>query len=182
MIVEDQHIEHIIEACKQQDIKAQEALYRSYYKAMMNLCIRYTNNDTDAMSALNMGFLKVFKNIQRYDSTKATLYTWIRTVVINSCLDYIKINKQQPYQEINDVHDIQIEPEVISKMKEGVILDLVKKLPPATQAVFNLYIMEGYSHKEIAALLHISEGTSKWHLSEAKKTLKTQIISNNILE
>lgn len=72
-----------------------------------------------------------------------------------------------------EAREIEIEPEVITRMKEGEILNMVRQLPPATQAVFNLFVMEGYGHKEIGRLLHISEGTSKWHFSEAKKKLKT---------
>jgi RNA polymerase sigma-70 factor (ECF subfamily) len=167
------NIESIIDGCKREDRKAQEQLYRSYYKAMMGLCVRYTKDERDAMEVLNIGFLKIFKNIQRYDSSQASLYTWIRTVVVNSCLDHIKVKGRSiKARELNEAADMETEPEVIVKMKEGVILEMIRKLPPATQAVFNLYVMEGYGHKEIGALLDISEGTSKWHFSEARKKLK----------
>jgi RNA polymerase sigma-70 factor (ECF subfamily) len=143
---------------------------------MMNLCLRYTKNETDALAVLNMGFLKVFRNIKRYDPGQASLYTWIRTVVINSCLDQIKTKQKEIIaQELNEAAEMQVEPEIIMKIKAGEILSLVQKLPPATQGVFNLYVMEGYGHKEIGLLLQISEGTSKWHLSEARKLLKQLI-------
>lgn len=147
----------------------------------MSLCLRYTKNETDAMDVLNTGFYKVFKNIKKYEAAQASLYTWMRTIIINSCLDHIK-SKQKIIQqeELTDAIDVQINPEVISKIKSAHLLHLIRKLAPATQTVFNLFIMEGYSHKEIANLLGISEGTSKWHLSEARKNLQKMINEENI--
>lgn len=173
MLSEEQQI---IDGCKQHDRKAQERLYKSYYKAMMTLCVRYTKNDADAVEVLNNGFLKVFKNINRYESTQASLYTWIRTIVINSCLDFIKSKQRlETHKELTDAGEAQVPAEVINKMKAAELLQLVRSLSPATQAVFNLYVIEGYSHKEIGTLLNISEGTSKWHLSEARKNLQKLI-------
>jgi RNA polymerase sigma factor (sigma-70 family) len=171
----------IISGCKKGDRKAQERLYKNYYRAMMGICLRYTKNDEDAVEVFNNGFLKVFKNIQRYDSSQASLYTWIRTIVINSCLDFIK-QKQKPEKVdlLNEEAEVHIHPEVINKMKADDLLEQVRKLTPATQAVFNLYAIEGYNHKEIGVLLSISEGTSKWHLSEARKVLQQLIKEDNI--
>lgn len=142
----------------------------------MNLCLRYTKTETDALEVLNTGFYKVFKNIHRYNAAQATLYTWIRTVIINSCLDFIK-GRQSKYEtgELDQAATIHVPPAVISKMSAAEILQLVRQLPPATQAVFNLYVIEGYAHAEIAGLAGISEGTSKWHLSEARKKLQKMI-------
>jgi RNA polymerase sigma factor (sigma-70 family) len=167
----------IITACKKGDRKAQERLYKNYYRAMMTICLRYTKNDEDAIEVLNNGFLKVFKNIQRYDSSQAGLYTWIRTIVINSCLDFIK--QKQRLEKVNELSEnveVHIAPEAIEKIKTTELLQLIRRLAPATGAVFNLYVIEGYNHKEIAPLLNISEGTSKWHLSDARKNLQ-QLIS-----
>lgn len=148
---------------------------------MMSLCLRYTKNETDAMEVLNTGFYKVYNNIHRFDSSRASIYTWIRTIIINSCLDYIK-SKQKIIQQVtlDEIAGVQIDPDIISKMKSEHLLHLVRKLSPATQAVFNLFIIEGYTHKEIGELLHISEGTSKWHLSEARKNLQSMINEENI--
>lgn len=143
---------------------------------MVTICLRYTKNDEDAVEVLNNGFLKVFKNIQRYDSSQASLYTWIRTIVIHGCLDFIKQKqKLEKVSELTEDAEVHVAPEVISKMKTAELLEGVRTLPPATQAVFNLYVIEGYNHKEIAQLLSISEGTSKWHLSEARKNLQQLI-------
>jgi RNA polymerase sigma factor (sigma-70 family) len=166
----------IISGCKKGDRKAQEKLYKSYYRAMMTVCLRYTKNDEDAVEVLNTGFLKVFGNIQRYDSMQASLYTWIRTIVINSCLDFIKQKqKLEKVSELSEDVEVHIDPEVVSKIKTAELLEQVRKLAPATQAAFNLYVIEGYNHKEIGQLLNISEGTSKWHLSEARKILQQLI-------
>jgi len=166
----------IISGCKKGDRKAQERLYKNYYRAMITVCLRYTKNDEDAVEVLNNGFLKVFRSIQRYESSQASLYTWIRTIVVNTCLDFIKQKQRiEKVNELNDDTEVHIAPEVISKMKTAELLNQVRRLAPATQAVFNLYAIEGYSHKEIARLLNISEGTSKWHLSEARKNLQQLI-------
>ena len=176
MINETEHINTIIDGCRKGDRKAQELLYRSFYKAMMNLCLRYTKNEADALEVLNTGFYKVYKNIDKYHAEKATFYTWIRTIVINSCLDFIKAKSGQvPWKEIDQAAKVDLPPDVFLKMSAMEILKLVRQLPPATQGVFNLFVMEGYGHKEIAQMLGISEGTSKWHLSEARKLLQQMI-------
>ncbi len=176
MVSEEKNIDSIISGCKAGNRRAQEQLYRSYYRAMMTLCLRYTKTETDALEVLNTGFYKVFKNIHRYEAARATLYTWIRTVIINSCLDFIQVKQKLPGTgELDLAIHVDISPSVIAKMSASEILQLVRQLPPATQAVFNLYAIEGYNHGEIAKIIGISEGTSKWHLSEARKKLQKMI-------
>ncbi|MET0463766.1 MAG: sigma-70 family RNA polymerase sigma factor [Chitinophagaceae bacterium] len=171
-----ENINSIISGCRNNDRRSQELLYRNFYGAMMSFCLRYTKNEQDALEILNTGFYKVFKNINQYDEQKAALYTWIRTIVLNTCIDFIKAkNGRIVQQELDQAAGVDLSPEVFSKMSSEEILRIVRKLPPATQTVFNLYVMEGYAHREIAQLLQISEGTSKWHLSEARKQLKTMI-------
>ncbi len=171
----------IINGCRKNNRKAQEKLYKDYYRAMMTLCLRYTKNEEDAVEVLNNGFLKVFRNIQRYEPAQASLYTWIRTIVVNSCLDFIKArSRREVYKELDEATQVDMPAEVISKMKAAELLKLVRDLSPATQAVFNLYVIEGYNHREIAELLDISEGTSKWHLSEARKNLQRMIQKQEI--
>ena len=175
MANEEEHI-NIIKGCRQNKRKAQEALYKAYYKAMVTICLRYTKNEDDAVEVLNNGFLKVFQNIQRYEPAQASLYTWIRTIVVNSCLDFIrKKNRTEQHQELNNATEVHVPADVISRMKASELLGLVRSLPPSTAAVFNLYVIEGYNHREIGNLLNISEGTSKWHLSEARKQLQQKI-------
>ncbi|MEO5564211.1 MAG: sigma-70 family RNA polymerase sigma factor [Chitinophagaceae bacterium] len=176
---DEKHIDSLIDGCKKDDRKAQELLYRSYYRVMMNLCLRYTKNEADAMEVLNSGLYKVYKNIGRYDKGKATLYTWIRTIIINTCLDFIKAKSgRETWRELDQAAQVDLPPDVFTKMSAADILKLVRQLPPSTQAVFNLYVMEGFNHREIGELLGTSDGTSKWHLSEARKILQ-RLISKN---
>jgi len=147
---------------------------------MMQLCMRYTKNEYDATEVLNNAFLKVFRNIDKYEPAQAGLYTWIRIIVIHSCIDFIKQKAKIKNHELEDANEVQINADVIEKMDALQLLHLVRKLPPATQAVFNLYVMEGYNHKEIAMLMNISEGTSKWHLSEARKKLQQMILLQEV--
>jgi len=143
---------------------------------MMNFCLRYTKNEMDAIEVLNSGFYKVFKNIRQYNPDKASLYTWIRTIIINNCLDFIRVKEKNiKAEELDKAEEIELEPEIISKMKSVDLLEMIRQLPTATQTVFNLYVIEGYTHKEIGQRVGISEGTSKWHLSEARKILKQLI-------
>lgn len=176
MRTNDINTEDIIRGCKANDRLAQENLYRNFYHAMMSICMRYTKSETDALEVLNTGFFKVFKHINRYDAAKATLYTWIRTIIINSCLNFLKIrDKKIPSQALSETPETIILPDIISKMNAAEVLELLKQLPPATKAVFNMYVIDGYTHKEISAMMYISEGTSKWHLSEARKILQQKI-------
>ena len=148
---------------------------------MMTLCLRYTKNEADALEVLNTGFYKVYKNIGRYDEKKASPYTWIRTIIINSCLDFIKAKDSRVGTgELDQAAEVNVPPSVISKMSATEILELVRQLPPATQAVFNLFVMEGYSHNEIGEMLKISSGTSKWHLNEARKKLQSKITDQRV--
>ncbi len=148
---------------------------------MIRLCLLYTKSEADAVEVLNNGFLKVFQNIQRYEPAKGSLYTWIRTLVVRSCIDFVKQKAAiETHYELEEEFDVLIEPEAIQNIDAAQLLYCIRQLPPATQTVFNLYVSEGYSHKEIAQLMSISEGTSKWHLSEARKKLQQMIASKEV--
>lgn len=147
---------------------------------MMQLCLRYTKNEHDATEVLNKGFLKVFLNINKYEPLRASLYTWVRTIIVNSCIDFIKQKEKIKHHELEDAKEVQVNADIIEKMDALILLNYIRQLTPATQAVFNLYVMEGFNHKEIGELLNISEGTSKWHLSEARKNLQKMILSEEV--
>jgi RNA polymerase sigma factor (sigma-70 family) len=178
-LIEEVHqINELVAGCKLGDRQAQEKFYRRFYKGMMNLCLRYTKNNMDAMEALNTGFYKVFKNFHLYDPSRSAIYTWVRAIIVNSCLDQLKSRKDFiRVVELDPGSDIEIAPEIVSQLSAAHLLGMVRLLPVATQAVFNLFIVEGFSHKEIAGMLNISEGTSKWHLSDARKKLQQMITS-----
>lgn len=166
----------LIEGCIRNDRRAQQQLYKQYCGAMMNLCLTYTKNEEDAIEVLQDGFLKVFQQIQRFDSSKSSIYTWIRTVVIRTAIDFLRRKNQKPDAvEWKEDYDPVINAEAVQRMSSEEVLALLQKLPSTTRAVFNLYVVEGYNHREIGELLGISEGTSKWHLSEARKSLSKSL-------
>ena len=174
-------IQILIEGCKKNDRKSQELLYKKFYVAMASLCMRYISDQQNAMQVLNDGFLKVFRNIKSYDATKAGFYTWLRKIIINTAIDFLR---KFPVAYNNDLsalpEDTAIENSIIEKMNADELLSHIKRLPPATLIVFNLYTIDGFNHREIAEILGISEGTSKWHLSEARKQLKRLIQLHHI--
>jgi RNA polymerase sigma-70 factor (ECF subfamily) len=141
---------------------------------MLALCISYTKSQDDAIEVLQDGFLKVFQQIQRFDESKSSLYTWIRTIVVRTAIDFLrKRNHQSPSVEWQEVYDPAIDADAVQRMSSDDILYLVQQLPDTTKAVFNLYVTEGYTHKQIGEILEMSEGNSKWHLSEARKYLSS---------
>lgn len=147
-------------------------LYKQYCSSMLALCRSYAKNEEDATEILQDGFLKIFQQISRYDSNKASMYTWMRTIMVRTAIDFLrKQNKKQVAIEWREEHDPVIDAEALERVSAQQILYLLHQLPETTRAVFNLYITEGYNHREIGELLKISEGTSKWHLSEARKNL-----------
>ncbi len=172
-ILDEKNINLIVAGCLRNERQAQETLYRSFYGAMMNLCMRYTKNEQDALEVLNTGFLKVFRSLASFDINKASLSTWIRKIIVNSCIDYCRL-KSSTVQNIRESveDDGSALPHVFSTLAAKDILDMLRLLPPATQTVFNLFGIEGFTHKEIAGMLGISEGTSKWHYSEARKKMQ----------
>lgn len=170
---------NLLEGCIKNDRKAQEMLYKQFYGAMINICTRYTKNEEDAIEVLHNGFLKVYKHIGSYDATKASLYTWIKTIMVNSAIDFIRSRQKFKNNiELKESHEIAgMDNEAIHRMGATELLKLIQKLPNATQTVFNLYVIEGYNHREIGEILGISDGTSKWHLSEARRQLQQLLLT-----
>jgi RNA polymerase sigma factor (sigma-70 family) len=173
----------VIKGCINNDRRAQELLYKQFYGPMVSLCIRYTRNEEDAIEVLHNGFLKVYKHIASYDAGKALLYTWIKTIMVNSAIDFIRSNQKfKNNVELKETHDAGVmDNEAIQRMGTTELLKLIQKLPLATQTVFNLYVLEGYNHREIGELLGISDGTSKWHLSEARRQLKQLLLTLHVI-
>jgi RNA polymerase sigma factor (sigma-70 family) len=164
----------LVQGCIVNDRVAQEQLYKQFHGPMASICVRYTRNEHDAVEVLHSGFLKVFKNINRFDSTKASLYTWIRTIMVNTAIDFLRQKNRWfvSHAEPEKLESVGIEPEAVQRLTVQELMKLVQFLPPATQAVFNLYVVDGYTHKEIGQILGISDGTSKWHLSEARRLMQ----------
>jgi RNA polymerase sigma factor (sigma-70 family) len=164
----------LVKACVNNDRAAQEALYKFYRADMLRVCLTYLPDKELAKEAFNTGFLKVFQSIGSYDAEKGELGGWIRRIMINTSIDMVRRELKFDPVPITYVEENEffIPPAVLEKLYADDILKSIHQLPPAAQAVFNLSVFEGFSHKEIGEQLDISEGTSRWHLSEAKRRLR----------
>ena len=162
----------LLKGCIRNDRRTQELLYKQYCQSLLSISRAYTKSEEDAIEILQDSFLKIFQQIDRFDEDKSSLYTWMRTIVVRTAIDFLRRGKNIPQvMEWKEAHDPVINAEVLQRMAGHEILQLLKQLPETTKAVFNLFVTEGYTHREIGELLKISEGTSKWHLSEARKYL-----------
>jgi RNA polymerase sigma-70 factor (ECF subfamily) len=176
MVAIAEDIELLIEGCKANERRAQRLLYEQFYSFAMTIALRYSRDEMDAADILSHAFVKVFKSISSYDPSKGSMHAWIKRIVVNEGLDHIKGRQRfSENVEIETVAEPAINNHILEQMGAEEIMNLIKRLPPATHAVFVLYAVEGFNHREIAEKLKISEGTSKWHLSEARKTLQKQI-------
>ena len=166
----------LIRACIRKERWAQKVLYEEYYSMMLGVCLRYSNNEEDAQDIMHEGFIKVFNNIRKYQ-TGTSLSAWIRRIMINTAIDFYRKNIRRRTEDIEQAHSLSTqEADAISRCSEKEILEAVQKLPPAYRTVFNLYIIEGYSHKEVGNLLNISESTSRSNLVKARIKLKKLLI------
>lgn len=165
----------LVKGCINNDRTAQEALYKLFYADMLRVCHSYLPDKELAKEAFNSGFLKVFQSLKNFDLEKGELGGWIRKVMIYTAIDLCRKELKFATMTLHDQDDDDffISPTVLEKLYFEDILTKIRALPYATQTVFNLYEMDGFSHKEIAEQLNISEGTSRWHLAEAKKKLRT---------
>jgi RNA polymerase sigma-70 factor, ECF subfamily len=173
----EQTPQHIIDGCIAQQAQSQEQLYKLLYAEMMKVCFRYTLNEHDAAALYNEAMLKGFAKIKQY-KFEGSFNGWIKRIVINTCLDYCRkhthYNKQQWLDE-SKAEQISIDESVSSTITAKEIMELVAELPKNTAIVFNMFVVDGFKHNEIGKALGISEGTSKWHLNEARKLLKQKI-------
>lgn len=176
MVAVELEIKEMLDGSLANKRKAQESLFRHFYGFAMSIALRYSRDEMDAADIVSHAFVKIFKSIHSFDSSKGSLHAWIRRIVMNEGLDHIKSRTRfSENVELETVPEPHINNSVIEQMGAEEIMEIVKKLPPATHAVFVLYAVEGYNHREIAEKLTISEGTSKWHLSEARKFLQQQL-------
>ena len=177
MLTAELDTDQLLQGCLDGDRRSQKQLYQQFYGFAMTIAMRYSRDEMDAADIMSHAFVKIFRSIKSYDSSKGALHAWIKRILVNEGLDHIKSrNRFSENVEIETVAEPEIKNEVLEQMGADEIMKLVQKLPPATHAVFVLYAVEGYTHREIAEKLSISEGTSKWHLSEARKTLQKQIM------
>lgn len=176
MVAAAPDMDQLVEDCKRNNRRAQEQLYRQFYHYAISIALRYSRDEADAADIMSHAFVKIFKSLHTFDKSKGALQTWIKRIVINEGLDHLKARERfSKDMELETVDEPQISNAVLERMGADEIMKLIHRLPPGTHAVFVLYAVEGYTHREIAEKLSISEGTSKWHLSEARKTLQQQL-------
>jgi RNA polymerase sigma factor (sigma-70 family) len=172
--LEDLH--DIIEGCKRNERSSQEKLYRQFYPGLYALCKKFFVNNHDALTALNDGMLKVFKNIGQYDPSKGELFNWAYTIVRNSAITHLNSQKiLHSTTEITDHLEKSLFENPFKALEWNDIYFYLDKLPPATRAVCTLHYLEGFAIKEISEQLDLSEGTIKWHLSESRSRLKALV-------
>ncbi|MEY4792288.1 MAG: hypothetical protein RIT34_1095 [Bacteroidota bacterium] len=176
---QQKELKTIVEACLRGERRAQERLFQTYYGKMLAVCMRYLNDRDSAQEILQVSFLKVFDKLEFFDFT-GSLEGWIRRIVTNTAIDHLRKAKKDPFlsDQDNDFVTGSSDPMVESEqtalldLKAQVAIEAIGKLSPAYRAVFNLYVIEEHTHKEIAEILGISEGTSKSNLAKAKMNLQ----------
>ncbi len=161
----------LVAACSQNQRAAQEQLYRQYAPAMVRMINRYVEDEGTVMHILNASFLRVFKKIGTFEH-KGSLEGWIRRLVFHALSDYFRNRKPQLHFLELEERDKAAPVTALPNLYLDDLLGLIRKLPPMAHKVFQLYAIEGFTHREIAQTLNISEGTSKWQLSAARKRLR----------
>lgn len=169
-----------IQGCLKNDPVSQEALYKYCFAQFMKICLGYHANNDDAVASFNKAMHQVFTKIHQYRS-EGPVMGWIRKTMVNTCLNDIRGKAKFTAKELNDaeLNRFHAEPEIYSGLEVKQVLQLVQRLPSATRLVFNLFIMEGYTHEQVSRQLGISTGTSKWHLNHARELLKKEMAQLN---
>ena len=167
-------LEQLIQGCIRNERGAQEKLYHLFYPRMMAVVRRYIDQEMQAEEVLNNGFLRAFQKVKQYNF-QGSFEGWLRKIVFHAVADYVKQHARYNSSVVLIEKDELVHKDHADKMYYDQLLEMVQSLPDATRAVFNMYVMEGFTHKEIGNLLGISEGTSKWHLSVGRRVLKERI-------
>jgi RNA polymerase sigma factor (sigma-70 family) len=169
----EQAEQDFITALLREERWAQQRLYQEHYGKMMGVCMRYANSKDEALDLLHEGFIKVFQNIGKY-RPGTTFTAWMRTIVVNTCIDHYRRQARRRTEDIDSAYALSDDdnPDILSNMTEQEILAAVQTLSPAYRAVFNLYVVEGFSHKEIGDALQITESTSRSNLVKARIKLQ----------
>jgi RNA polymerase sigma-70 factor (ECF subfamily) len=171
----------IIAGCRKKNRTIQEHLYKENYSMFLKVCARYAKNMMDAEQLLNDGFLKIFTQIDKYGNT-GSFEGWMKRVMINTCLDYLRSTylKEEMTMHVNAIlpeeTNLAVSNEGLESLEFRELVDLIQTLPAMTRTVFNLFVFEGFNHKEISGHLDISEGTSHWHVHQARNVLQKKIM------
>ncbi len=166
----------LITGCIAGDRRMQESLYRKYSAKMYAVCLRYASNTDDARDLLQEGFIKVFRNLEKFRH-EGSFEGWMRRVFVNTSIEHFR--KKVYTNSISEKEEMAVEDAswtALDNLAEKDIVQLVRELSPGYRTVFNMYVIEGYSHKEIGDLLGITEGTSKSQLARAKAILQKKVV------
>ena len=181
--MEQDRLREIIESCQRGKRSAQKQLFNSFYAKMLGICMRYTNDKDQAQEVVQEGFIKIFEKLGEFDF-KGSFEGWMRRIMVNASIDMIRKKKRTAFStdeeflfDQNTLYkdDTSID-QLLLKLKAEEAMNAIQELSPAYQTVFNLYVIENYSHAEIAEILGISEGTSKSNLAKAKQNLRKLLI------
>lgn len=167
-------LEELIQGCMRNERNAQERLYKLFYPKMLYMVKRYIDDTMQAEEVMNNGYLRAFQKIDQYNF-KGSFEGWLRKIIFHAVSDYVKQNTKYSNHVLLVEKDEYVNKEQSDKLHYEQLLKLVQGLPDSTRTVFNMYVMDGFTHREIAKMLGISEGTSKWHLSEGRKILKEKV-------
>jgi RNA polymerase sigma factor (sigma-70 family) len=175
----DQELSRLIEGCRAGERTCQQKIYKHFFGYGMSVCGRYAATQEEAREVLNDAFFKIFTKLDKYDSAYS-FKGWLHRIVVNTAIDrYRSRQKQYMTEEISQAQSVEIETEVIENLTREEIFKMVQNLSPAYKTVFNLFVVEGYSHPEIAEQLGITEGASKSNLSKARAKLKLMLMANS---
>ena len=171
-------LEKILEGCRKGNRKYQQALYKLFYSYGMSVGIRYVNSENEAISILNDSFLKVYSRIKKYDSSR-DFKPWFRKIVVNTAIDYVKKeNRLRMKTDSTEGKEIIGREEILSRIGYQELMAMVQSLSSSYRTVFNLYVIDGFKHEEIATMLGINVGTSKSNLYKARHHLKRMVTEN----
>jgi RNA polymerase sigma-70 factor (ECF subfamily) len=169
-------IDELVKRCKAGEPKAQEQLYKQFASKMLGVCMRYATDKMEAEDMLQNGFIRVFQKMGDYRG-EGSFEGWVRRIMVHSSIEYYR--KHHKIMKLVDSDDEEVDqpvnPVAVTNLGAKDLMLLIQKLSPGYKIVFNLYAIEGYSHKEIAAIVGITEGASKSQLSRARTILKEQI-------
>ena len=164
-----------IEACIARERWAQKQLYEENYSLLMGVCLRYSSNQDDALDILHEGFIKILNNIHKYQPG-TSLIAWMRRIIVNTAIDYYRMQSRRRTEDLETAFSVQSkDPDALSQLSVQEIIKCIQQLSPAYRSVFNLYVIEGFSHKEISELLEITESTSRSNLVKARSKLKDML-------
>lgn len=169
----------LLAGCLRNQRRSQELLYRKFYGYAMSVCMRYTHSRDEALDVVNDGFLKVFTRLDQYDPTQP-FKGWLRRIMINTALDLYRASVRHQHEDLSEAYGASSDAaDAHSQMAHEELIDMIQQLSPAYRLVFNLYVIDGYSHEEIANRLMISVGSSKSNLARARENLRAMIQKKN---